>query len=87
MKIASKNVNKDLIFAKENKEDEKKKRKLIMIDYTEEEKLSIANNEYDKNEKEVQSSVDATQGEKSYFIFTYTLLCFIFFHFVVIVIY
>ena len=49
MKIASKNVNKDLIFAKENKEDEKKKRKLIMIDYTEEEKLSIANNEYDKN--------------------------------------
>ena len=83
MKIASKNVNKDLIFAKENKDEEKKKRKLIMIDYTEEEKLSMAMNEYNKNEKEVQGSVDSTQGKKLFYfiillsLFLLLLLCII----------
>lgn len=67
MKIVSKNINKDLIFARDGKEEEKKKRKLIMIDYTEDEKQSINMNNYNENEnqKVVQGSVgDVMQGKK-----------------------
>ena len=64
MKIVSKNINKDLIFARDGKEDEKKKRKLIMIDYTEEEKLSIAMNNYNEKEKDA----DMSQGKKQHYI-------------------
>ena len=68
MKIASKNINKDLIFSRDSKEEEKKKRKLIMIDYTEDEKQSIHMNNYNENgnenEKVVQGSVgDGNQSE------------------------
>ena len=67
MKIVSKNISKDLIFARDSKEEEKKKRKLIMIDYTEDEKQSINMNNYNENEnqKVVQGSVgDVILGKK-----------------------
>ena len=62
MKISSKNVKENLIFSRQKSsgEEEKKNRKLILLDYTEQEKLAGSSDYGKEVEKEVEP------GKKKY---------------------
>ena len=62
MKISSKNVKENSIFTRERGEgeDEKKKRKLILLDYTDQEKLAGGMPDNGKEEEKVQGPLSFT---------------------------
>ena len=60
MKISTKNVKENSIFSREKGgEDEKKKRKLILLDYTEQEKLAGGMLDDGKEENKVQGPLSS----------------------------
>ena len=68
MKISSKNVKENSIFAREkgDGEDEKKKRKLILLDYTDQEKLAGGTTDHGK---EVEKEAEKNLGGILFFYF------------------